>query len=246
MLSALLKRDKVYSPTNMVGEYTILTSLGEGTYGICYLVQKNNQKFVLKQRKQKLLKKMGYKSEYELEILQKLNHPAIPKLIEVIETDDFSGYVMEYKEGQTAEDILFEKNHKFSLSEIYDIGLQLVDILSVLHSQNIVHRDIRVPNVILKNGKVQLIDFGLARYTYTNLKKYNVQSDFYFLGDFLLFLYYSQYESNGKKSRPWYEELDISSEDSHFLKKLLGKEENYKNISEVKVDLLKLIENLSH
>ena len=70
----------------------------------------------------------------------------------------------EYIEGKVFEDLLVKDRYKFSKGEIYRIGSQLLELIEILHNKNIVHRDIRLPNVILKeNNELALIDFGLAR-----------------------------------------------------------------------------------
>lgn len=112
-------------------------------------------------------------------------------------------------------------------------------MIEVLHKNNIVHRDIRLPNVILKKNKeIALIDFGLARII--DNKRYVKEMDYWFLGDFLIHLYYSSYEETDSEERPWYEELDLNLEEKIFLRKLMGIDRSYKNIKEIKNQLEKI------
>lgn len=239
MVIKLFKRDKVYSPNQQIREYTVLEILGEGRFGICYLVENNKKKkYILKQLKTKMLKKIGNKVVYEEEILNNINHNCIPKFIESLQFEKFFGYILEYKEGKTFEDIICEDKYIFKREEIYNICIQVINILKYLHGKGIVHRDIRIPNTIYHEGKVCLVDFGLARWI--NDERYIPDVDFSFLGDFLLHLYYTSFQQKSFRGKPWYKELDLFSVEMAFLKRLLGIEKRYKNIEEVEKDFLLL------
>jgi serine/threonine protein kinase len=145
---------------------------------------------------------------------------------------------MEYIDGTVFEDIILD-GRRFTKKEIYDIGSRLVEMVEILQSHNVVHRDIRLPNVIRKeNNELALIDFGLARTIDNN--RYVKEQDYWYIGDFLLHLYYSSYEAEDKEERPWFEELDLTADEVLFLKKLMGIEDSYKNIDEIKEQLGKL------
>jgi serine/threonine-protein kinase len=178
-----------------------------------------------------MLKKAGEKTRYEEEILLSLQYESIPRFIERLEYQDFCGYVLEFKEGKTFEELIYFEKHVFTREEIYRIGVQLVGILKCLHSRGVVHRDIRAPNTLYDGKKVNLVDFGLARWA--NNQRYRVDIDFAFLGDFLLHLYYSSFELKRGKKLPWYEELKLSQKELSFLKRLMGIEQRYQDINEV-------------
>ena len=96
-----------------------------------------------------------------------------------------------------------------------------------------------MPNVIIRENKeLALIDFGLARYI--NNEKYIKQEDYWYIGDFLIHLYYSSYKSDSKEERPWYEELNLNEEEKVFLKKLMGIDKEYENIEQVRQQLEKV------
>ncbi|PIH04117.1 protein kinase family protein [Clostridium combesii] len=241
MVIKFLKRDTKYLPEQKIHEYTVLKVLGEGRFGICYLVQSNNKQYILKQLKTKMLKKIGSKVIYEQEILKNINHNCIPKFVKTLQFEKFFGYVLEYKEGKTFEEIICEDEYIFKREEIYDICIQIIEILKYLHKSGIVHRDIRIPNTIYYKKKVNLVDFGLARWI--NNKRYTENVDFSYLGDFLLHLYYTSFQCKTFKEKPWYEELDLFSEEMNFLRRLLGIQKKYKNIEEVERDFLLLKSN---
>ncbi|WP_411682227.1 protein kinase family protein [Clostridium thailandense] len=236
-------RRKIYPPGYLLGGYKVIRLIGEGRFGVCYLVDLDGKQYVLKEIKPKGLKKSGNKVIFEKKILSSIDHPAIPKMIDIIKNDNIYAYVLEYKSGKTIEDMLFGNNYIFTPSEIYKIGIRIIDIIKYLHERNIVHRDIRVPNVIINEEDVYLIDFGLARVV--NNERYIPSVDFSYFGHLLLHLYYSSFKKINRRSQSWYDELELSSSELKFLKRLLGLDEEYKNVYDVEKDFLTLeIEDL--
>lgn len=240
MVLSLFRRDKQYWQSEQIADYTIEKTIGEGRFGICYLVSDGQKSYILKQLKRGMLKKAGVKSRFEEEILRSLQHESVPRFIKKIEREDFYGYVLEFKEGRTFEDIIYFDMHVFEREEIYRVGRQLVEILKYLHSKSIVHRDIRVPNTLYDGRKVNLVDFGLARWI--NNDKYRADMDFAFLGDFLLHLYYSSFELKNFRKRPWYDELQLHPKELILLKRLMGVDQRYTSIFEVEHDFYETFE----
>ncbi|MFT8313048.1 MAG: protein kinase [Clostridium sp.] len=229
---------KKYPSGFLIDGYKVIRSIGEGRFGICYLVDLDGKQYVLKEIKPKVMKKKDKKVVFEEEILSSIDNPTIPKIIDTIKKDNIYAYILEYKSGKTIEDMIFGNKHRFSKYEIYKIGIKLIDIIKYLHGRSIVHRDIRVPNVIIDEERVYLIDFGLARLI--DNKKYTHYEDFIYFGHLLLHLYYSSFTKTNKKSKPWYEELELSSIELKFLKKLLGLDREYKSIYDIEKDFLAL------
>ncbi|EKQ57657.1 MULTISPECIES: serine/threonine protein kinase [Clostridium] len=231
-------KKKVYDPGSSVGKYKIIRLIGEGRFGVCYLVDFNGKEYVLKVIKSKAIKKSGNKIIFEEEILSIINYPLIPKIVDTIKDDKIYAYILEYKRGKTIEDMIFGDKHIFTPDEIFNIGIKVIEIIKYLHERNIVHRDIRVPNVIINGDEVYLIDFGLARII--NNDKYIPPVDFLYLGHLLIHLYYSSFEKTNKKSKPWYEELELSKGELKFLRKLLELDDAYRSIYDVEGDFKEL------
>lgn len=233
--------DKYYEIGERIGNYQITKRLGEGRYGIVYLVRNHqSHPYILKQLKQDMQHMNLKKLFYEPETLRQINDPRIPKFIEEIKTENLQAYVLEYMEGTVFEDLIMQQHHKFSRSEIYNIAGQLLDILEMLHQHQIVHRDIRLPNVILnQNQELTLIDFGLARFM--NKERYVKQVDYWYMGNFLIHLYYTTYnEPYELEEKPWYEELTLNTDEANFLKRLMGIEKEYEDGESIKQDLYHL------
>lgn len=220
--------------------YSITEPVGEGRYGMCFKAYSNTGvPVIIKRFKPGIFKKNKEKNEHEAVILSQLRHNSIPELLGVINEKGLYAFVLEYKSGTTVKDILFKQKHRFDAQEFFDIGIQLITIVKYLHKNGVVHRDIRIPNVLIDNGKVNLVDFGLARWA--NNDRYRFDVDFSYLGDFFLYLLYSTFEKKDRnKKTPWHKELLLSDEQKLLLKRLLGLEPIYASIDEVEKDFAKV------
>lgn len=233
--------DEYYKIQDTINGCSVLKIIGEGRYGIAYLaVNEKQEKCVIKQLKLDMLGETREKLFHEEKNLQRLDSPGFPKFISKFHDGSKEGYILEYIEGKNFEDILARDRHEFNKTEIYNTASQLLKLLKILHDANIVHRDIRPPNVILKpNNELALIDFGLSRII--NNEKYVKEMDYWFTADFLIHLYYSSYkEMDTKEELPWYEELNLTADEKTFLKRLMGIDETYKNIEEIESQLEKI------
>jgi serine/threonine protein kinase len=232
--------DRYYRVNDKVNGYTIQKFIGEGRYGIVYLaVNDRYEKCVVKQLKREMLAQGRGKLFYEEQILRHLDNPKFPKFISKFKDDYREGYLLEYIDGNVLYDLLARERYQFSRRSIYSVGRQLLAIVDLLQKNNIIHRDIRLPNIIVKeNNELALIDFGLARYI--DNRRYVKQTDYWYLGDILIYLYYTSYKSTRSTDRPWYDELDLNYEERRFLKKLMGIEGRYHNTDEIKEQLEKI------
>lgn len=154
-----------YKNCNEIRNYILLKKLGEGTFGCVRLgINKvTNKSVAVKTINKKRIKPIEVERSYrELNVMQKLSHPSIIQLYEVIDADDNLNIVMEFIEGCD----LFEKilkDGRFSDDKARIISRQLVSALQYCHSIGIAHRDLKLEN-ILCDGKenIKLIDFGFA------------------------------------------------------------------------------------
>jgi serine/threonine protein kinase len=235
----LLDTDIKHSKEQYFEKLRILEKLGEGKFGTCYLATDEKSLFTLKLLKKKKYQKNPNKAKFEEDILKALRHEAIPRFIRKIDDETLIGFVLEYKQGINLETMIFSQGYVFTRNEIYNMVKQLIDILKYLHGEGVVHRDIRLPNILFNDNRIYLVDFGLARWM--DNKNFKPDRDFLCLGRFLLQLYYASVTDKPKKSRPRYEELSLSSKELTFLKKLMGNEKGYKNISEVEIDFEEIV-----
>lgn len=90
--------------------------------------------------------------------LRTLSHPNIANVYDVVKTETGVTVLEEYVDGQTVADYL--QTGLYSLSGVRKVISSLCDALDLLHSHQIIHKDIKSENVMIdSNGNVKLIDF---------------------------------------------------------------------------------------
>lgn len=103
----------------------------------------------------------------EAEILARLKHPSIPRVIDHFVENDRYYLVMDYIEGTDLESALEkEPGGKFAQETVREWLHQIMDVLKYIHNYDpvIIYRDLKPSNILLgKDGKIYLIDFGIAR-----------------------------------------------------------------------------------
>lgn len=98
----------------------------------------------------------------EAHALSSLSHPGIPAIYEMGEQDGHPFLVMEYLIGHPLRQHLDQR--ALPIDEALHILDQVASAVDAVHAQGILHRDIRASNVmILNDGRVKLVEFGLAR-----------------------------------------------------------------------------------
>lgn len=145
--------------------YHIIELVGEGSFGKVY---KARRKFTGQITAMKFINKHG-KSEkdikslrQEIEILRKLRHENIIMMLDTFETKSEFCVVTEFAQGELFE--VIEDDQSLPESEVQCIAKQLVKALHYLHSNRIIHRDMKPQNILIGTGRrVKLCDFGFAR-----------------------------------------------------------------------------------
>lgn len=102
------------------------------------------------------------KVEKEIRVLKDVRHPNIVRLYEVIESDRYIGIVLEYASGGELFDHILA--HKYLKErDACRLFAQLISGVSYLHQKKIVHRDLKLENLLLdRNRNVIITDFGFA------------------------------------------------------------------------------------
>lgn len=100
----------------------------------------------------------------EGEVLRKLNHPNIVKLLDTYEDNGQRFIVLEYMMGGSLGARLSKKG-RLSVAKTVEIGLDLCDALTRAHRLEVIHRDLKPDNVLLsEDGTAMLTDFGVAHF----------------------------------------------------------------------------------
>lgn len=108
---------------------------------------------------------INYRKKFkkEAENLSKLSHPNIVKVFDVFDENNTTYYVMEFFEGTNLDDYI-KMNGFLSENEAITIINEIGKALEYMHSQKMLHLDIKPKNIMRKsNGKNYLIDFGLSK-----------------------------------------------------------------------------------
>ncbi len=224
----------------------------------------------------------------EKEILERITCRGTPRFVESFSLGDIYCIVQEYIPGWPLS-YFIDTGCRFSEQEVRNILKKLFAILAELHcplakDNAVIHRDIRLSNLLLNKGNLYLVDFGLARFldplqfplchdpveiissekalkyvrpvhsfrmkgqnipgsvTYSLLRKeISPRSDLFGAGVVAVDLFANQVEDEAQFALPWEKVLTLSDSFICFLKKLLGREEEFQTAQEA----LKRLEFLS-
>lgn len=151
-------------------KYEVLKLIGRGGFYTTYLVKdvRVNKVWAMKvcdKKNRHYSPAMKETILTEPYMMQKLDHPAIPKVVDIIEDEDSIFIVRDYIEGETLETIVRMYGAQ-PADKVIEWGKQMCSALSYLHSQNppLIYRDMKPANVILKpDGTIKFIDFGIMR-----------------------------------------------------------------------------------
>ena len=153
------------------GKYEILKEIGRGGMSIVYLAmdKRLNKQWAVKEIRKK---GSGKNDEVvvnsllaEANLMKRLDHPSLPRIVDIIDNGVTIYVVMDYIEGESLDKILNEYGAQPE-EMVIAWAKQLCDALSYLHSQKppIIYRDMKPANVMLKpEGNIKIIDFGIAR-----------------------------------------------------------------------------------
>jgi len=98
----------------------------------------------------------------EVAIGRLLDHPGVPRLIEVCEDARPPYLVLEYTEGRSLREFVSEA-HPLPVPQAVEIVTNLVEVVAYCHQHHVYHRDLKPENVLVGvDGRVTIIDFGIA------------------------------------------------------------------------------------
>lgn len=154
--------------TVLEGKYEILKEIGRGGTSIVYLAmnQKLNQQWVIKEIDYERNPIDGRRVLKEARLMMRFDHPAIPRIVDILEESGAAYIIMDYISGQSLAYELQEKGPQ-PQEIVLEWAKQICNVLMYLHSQNppIIYQDLKPGNIILKEPEknLKLIDFGEAR-----------------------------------------------------------------------------------
>jgi eukaryotic-like serine/threonine-protein kinase len=148
-----------------IGRFILLDYLGSGGFGEVYSASDPDlmrtvaikvlkpDAYAVREQEQRFIR--------EARAISALNHPNIVTVHEVVRTENVLAIVMELIAGQTMQQ---KSAAPVPSLELMEIGRQVADALNAAHAAGVIHRDIKPENImVMPDGRVKLLDFGLAK-----------------------------------------------------------------------------------
>ena len=160
------------------GKYEVLEFLGHGGMSNVYLVL--DLKLEKRWAAKEILRPQNEREEHiyiqsarnEVAIMKRLEHSALPRIVDVVEEQNGIYVIMDYIEGESLETVL-KKGVSIEQEKVLRWAKELCEVLDYLHGQEppIIYRDMKPANIMVtQSGSIKLIDFGSVR-------EYKVQSE---------------------------------------------------------------------
>ncbi|MBD3921347.1 protein kinase [Paenibacillus sp. PR3] len=234
------------------GRYRIEQYIGEGSYGQAYrCTDQQTGSTVLLKRSKPSKREVGQRLlRRESDVMQALRHPQIPSWLGEVVHRRESALVMAFIEGEDLERSMTEQGRTYTQWQALRIVRELLQPIGHLHAAGFVHRDVRIPNVVVCGERIYLIDYGLAcrigeepqaegatgiskeqepigfadgwEAVKQRMRAPETTSDLHGLGHLFLFLMYAGYEPDeGREELSWEQELTLDTNVKSFIRGLL-------------------------
>lgn len=194
-----------FNKSNINDDYIITSyKIGFGYSGNLYLCydKKKYDKYVLKTLK------ICKESLNEIKTQLNLSSKYIINIVDLYKDKKYYYLILEYADGGD----LFDKLRYINLSE-YDLKIIIYNIallIQFMHSKNIIHSDLKLENILIKNNELKLCDFGFSRHIKSKVKKcfytipytspeqlnnnyYNKKTDIWALGIICYYFYFDKF-----------------------------------------------------
>lgn len=157
--------------TIIEGRYEILSPIGEGGMSHVYLARDGR---LGKLWAVKAIKRFDDATRREVarasfiaeaELMRSLDHPALPRIVDIVDAGEDACVIMDYIEGIPLGEMVREQGPQ-PQDRVVSWGVQLCEALQYLHTRKppVIHRDMKPSNIVLReDGSVRLVDFGIAR-----------------------------------------------------------------------------------
>ena len=150
------------------GRYQVLKELGRGAMGIVYLAEDTE---LARKVAIKMISLTGSEHErnaHEARFRQEaraaggVSHPSIITIYDVGREGDVAFIAMELVEGRELRELI--AGGELTPSQAVELAALIADGLAYAHERGVIHRDIKPGNImVLKDGRVKVMDFGIAR-----------------------------------------------------------------------------------
>ncbi|CAJ1949657.1 unnamed protein product [Sphenostylis stenocarpa] len=158
-------------------DITVVSAVGRGAKGVVFLARADDRwasecvalkvmsKALIAQKKARKEAEEYGRVSFEEEVLRRFDHPLLPRLRGVLETEKVVAFAIDYCHGGTLHSLRKKQTEKtFSDDTIRFYAVELVLALEYLHELGIVYRDLKPENVMIQeNGHIMLVDFDLSK-----------------------------------------------------------------------------------
>ena len=147
-------------------DYTIFVNkqLGKGGFGQLYLGRNIRDNTLIAIKVEEQVQRSHLTMEFQ--ILKELQGEGIPKVYR-LHNGHKHNYLLMQLLGKSLDKLFSDKNRKFSIKTVSQIGYQMVQRIEYVHSKGYIHRDIKPGNFLigknLDSKKIYIIDFGLSK-----------------------------------------------------------------------------------
>lgn len=158
--------------TYLADRYEIVSKIGAGGMSDVYKAKDHvlGRFVAIKVLKPEFSEDRGFVAKFRTEAQSAagLEHPNIVNIYDVGSEEGLHYIVMEYVEGITLKTYI-EKKGQLSFKEAVSIAIQVARGIEAAHNKQIIHRDIKPQNIMISTeGKVKVMDFGIARAASSN------------------------------------------------------------------------------
>ncbi|PNY01143.1 serine/threonine-protein kinase OXI1-like protein [Trifolium pratense] len=154
----------------------VISAVGRGAKGVVFLARtygsSKDEWWALKLMSKELLQKKNNNKtgecrrvRFEQQILRRFDHPLLPRLKAVVETENLVGFAIDYCHGGNLHSLMKKQpEKKFSEEAIRFYAVELVLALEYLHKLGVVYRDLKPENIMIQQtGHIMLVDFDLSK-----------------------------------------------------------------------------------
>jgi response regulator RpfG family c-di-GMP phosphodiesterase/tRNA A-37 threonylcarbamoyl transferase component Bud32 len=164
------------SELGSIGKYEIQAVLGRGAMGVVY---RGYDRAIARSVAIKVIARDSIEAaqfehvtkrfRHEAQAVGRLVHPRIVQIYDYGEDDQNAYIVMELVNGKTLSEHLSQETN-YEIREAGEIVRQILDGIGYAHSEGVVHRDLKLSNILINNdGRIKISDFGIARIDSSNL-----------------------------------------------------------------------------
>ncbi|MES4887843.1 serine/threonine-protein kinase [Streptomyces sp. NPDC096012] len=156
----------------IAGRYRIKNLIGRGGMGVVWLAHDENlgRDVALKTMNvdpaltDEQRARDAERFRREAQAVARLDHPGLATVYDLGEENGARFLVMQYVLGPALDDRIAEEG-SLSVEETASIGVQIASVLGSVHARDVVHRDLKGSNVVIRtDGVVKVLDFGVAAF----------------------------------------------------------------------------------